>query len=369
MSKATSHSQSEHTAAEIEHERLVSLVNSMVDGVIAVDSQVKVVLYNGAALNILDSNTPLQNIRLSTACNLVDQNNQPVDVIELVKETKTATINRDLLLQYKDGSSINLYLSIAPVHMGYGSTDQHGYVILMRDISREKSLEEERDEFISVVSHELRTPIAITEGNIGNAEYILNKGGSTEEIRAALKQAHEQTLFLASMINDLSTLSRAERGTLEVTIEPINVHDLVMSLAHNYRPDAEKKGLRLQTHISPHLELLQSTSLYVREILQNFVTNAVKYTENGHVTIGVRPADKGVYIWVEDTGIGISTSDVERIYDKFFRSEDYRTRQNNGTGLGLYVTMKLARLIHADIETHSRINKGSRFTIYFPNLQ
>jgi signal transduction histidine kinase len=255
------------------------------------------------------------------------------------------------------------------VHLGFGKHGQRGYVILMRDISREKSLEEERDEFISVVSHELRTPIAIAEGNIGNAEFIVEHGGKPEDIKNALKQAHDQTLFLASLINDLSTLSRAERGVLKVAVEPINVHDLLVSLANSYTPDAERKGLKLLTSLSPDLELLYSTELYVREILQNFITNAIKYTEKGQVTLGAKPAEKGVSIWVEDTGIGISIGDQERIYDKFFRSEDFRTRKNSGTGLGLYVTMKLARLIHAELTTKSQLNKGSRFTIYFPNLQ
>jgi two-component system phosphate regulon sensor histidine kinase PhoR len=107
----------------------------------------------------------------------------------------------------------------------------------------------------------------------------------------------------------------------------------------------------------------------VHEILQNFITNAIKYTETGHITISAKPADKGVNISIEDTGIGISIGDQERVYDKFFRSEDFRTRKNNGTGLGLYVTMKLARLIHAELSLKSQINKGSCFTVYFPNLK
>lgn len=356
-------------SAEVEHEMLVSLINSMVDGVVAVDERARVMLYNGAALNILDSNSSIQDKSFGSIISLIDTNNQPVDIVELITRTKVATVNRDLRLRYSDDSTINLYLSIAPVHLGYGRSGKRGYVMLMRDISREKSLEEERDEFISVVSHELRTPIAIAEGNISNAEFLVGRGSKLDDIKGALKQAHDQTLFLASMINDLSTLSRAERGVLKVEVETINVHDLVTDLAKSYAPEAERKGLKIETVISPELEVLMSTKLYVHEILQNFITNAIKYTEKGHVTIGAKPADKGVAIWIEDTGIGISIGDQERIYDKFFRSEDFRTRKNNGTGLGLYVTMKLARLIHADIHTKSRINEGSCFTIFFPNLK
>lgn len=356
------------TTARLEHERLTSLINSMADGVIAVDEKIRVVLYNGAALNILDVNSSFKGKSLAAVLKLLDKNNQPVDVIELIQGVTTSITNRDYRLSYDDGSTIDLYFSIAPVHTGYGKADDTGYVLLLRDITREKSLEEERDEFISVVSHELRTPVAITEGNIGNAQFIADRTGDLDQIKAALKAAHQQTLFLADMINDLSTLSRAERGKLTVDGETINVHDLVLELAANYTPEAIAKGLALDTDLSPRLELLRSSKLYVREVLQNFITNALKYTEKGHITIGARPAAKGVYLWVEDSGIGMSKSDQEKIYDKFFRSEDFHTRKTSGTGLGLYVTLKLAQLLHAEINTESTLGKGSKFTIFVPNL-
>src|SRR6185295_6185512 len=105
-----------------------------------------------------------------------------------------------------------------------------------RDITHEKSLEEERDEFISVVSHELRTPIAIAEGNISNAQFMTNKTGDIKLVKEALKQAHDQILFLADLINDLSTLSRAERGKLNVDVEKIDIPALMKDLSANYTP-------------------------------------------------------------------------------------------------------------------------------------
>ena len=84
--------------------------------------------------------------------------------------------------------------------------------------------------------------------------------------------------------------------------------------------------------------------------------------------IGAKAGDNGITFYVRDSGIGISKGDQERVFDKFFRSEDFRTRQNNGTGLGLYVTMKLVKLLHAQIDVASELNKGSTFTIFFPNL-
>lgn len=353
----------------IEHERLTSLINSMADGVIAVNSNMKIVTSNGAALNILDVNDTLIGKQLGDIFKPIDKNNQAVPIEQLVRNTKVPTTTRDLLLPYTDGSQINLYLSIAPVHLGYGRRSRNSYVLLMRDITREKSLEEERDEFISVVSHELRTPIAITEGNISNAQFIAERTGDIKQIKAALQQAHDQIIFLAGMVNDLATLSRAERGKLVVEVQSIDVHTLLERLKTTYTEDAQKKGLTLTVNVPKDLPPLQSSDLYVREILQNFITNAIKYTEKGSVTVNAAAQEKGTLFTVKDTGIGISKQDQERVFDKFFRSEDYRTRQANGTGLGLYVTMKLARLLHAEISLESTLNHGSTFSIFIPNLQ
>ncbi|HSW74740.1 MAG TPA: ATP-binding protein [Candidatus Saccharimonadales bacterium] len=355
--------------AELEHQRLTSLINSMADGVLAVDRRMNVVIYNGAALNILDVNSSMHGRALAEVLQPFDHNNQPVDIVKLVRKTTTATSQRDLLLHYRDGSTINLYLSIAPVHFGYGQQGQRGFVLLLRDITREKSLEEERDEFISVVSHELRTPIAIAEGNISNAQFILDKNPDIAAIKTALKDSHDQVMFLASMVNDLATLSRAERGKLNVDITPIDVPNFTAELAKNYTADAQAKGLELKTNVTPNMPPLFSSELYVREILQNFITNAIKYTEKGSVTIGAQMAEKGTLFTVADTGIGISKSDQEKVFDKFFRSEDYRTRKTSGTGLGLYVTLKLSRLLHAEINMKSQINKGSTFSVFVPNLE
>lgn len=363
----TEHQAASPASAEVERERLLSLINSMADGVIATDQAGKIVLYNGAALNILDVNTVIEDTFVDKIAKIIDKNNQPVEITKLIIAVTTQITSRDYKILYPDGSLSNLYISIAPVRLGFGKQGNKGFVLLLRDITREKSLEEERDEFISVVSHELRTPIAIAEGNIGNAEFIVEKSGGNQQIAQALKVAHEQVVFLAGMINDLATLSRAERGVLKVEAEQINAHDLLEALAKTYDRDARAKGLAIKTDLDPHLELLISSKLYVREVLQNFITNAIKYTEKGTITIGAKQKTDGITFEVSDTGIGISKADQEKVFDKFFRSEDYRTRANSGTGLGLYVTMKLARLIHAEIDLASELNKGSTFSIYIPN--
>ncbi|MGH7142415.1 MAG: sensor histidine kinase [Candidatus Saccharimonadales bacterium] len=355
--------------ARLEHSRLTSLINSMADGVIAVDGLCQIVLYNGASLNILDRNESMENKSLSDVLYFFDKNDKKVDIVKLVKTTTAPTVNRDFIIKYNDGSAINIYLSVAPVRLGYGEVGQRGYVILIRDITREKSLEEERDEFISVVSHELRTPIAITEGNVSNAQFIVEKDGDIKDIKKALGVAHDQVLFLADLVNDLATLARAERGKLPLDIEPINVHELIGELSKSYQNDAGAKGLKLTTDIDPAVTILNSSKLYVREILQNFVTNSLKYTEKGLINLIVRNIQNGIIVKVQDTGIGISRSDQKRVFDKFFRSEDFRTRKTNGTGLGLYVSDKLAKILEASISLESDLDKGSTFIISLPNLE
>jgi len=353
----------------IERERLISLINSMGDGVIAVETDGTIAVTNGAALSILDSNESLTGKNVYDVLQLVDTSNQPVNLQSVIADIKTSYATREWRIVYGKDESANLYISISPVRLGYGKGGMHGYVLLIRDITREKSLEEERDEFISVVSHELRTPIAIAEGNISNAVFLYEKADHDDPtVTQALSQAHHQIEFLAGMMNDLATLSRAERGKLQLDVETIDVAELIDELLETYKEDADKKGLELKNDVPADIGALQSSKLYTSEILQNFMTNAIKYTEEGSVTIGAHQKDKGVEFYVKDTGIGISKTDRDKVFDKFFRSEDFRTRQNSGTGLGLYVTVKLARLMQADINVSSEINKGSCFTIFVPHL-
>lgn len=358
-----------HARVSVEHERLVSLIGSMADGVIAVDDRLRVVLYNGAALELLDINSDLKNRPISSILCLYDGNGQVIDVSKIIRKSATATSSRDLRMKYKDGSMSNIYLSIAPVRLGYGENGDSGHVLLLRDITREKSLEEERDEFIGVVSHELRTPIAIAEGNISNAKFLVERGDDLTKITEALKVAHDQIIFLAGLVNDLSTLSRAERGKLTLDLVDINVADFLDTLVGTYRDSAHKKGLNLAIQTADNLGTLHSSELYIKEILQNFITNAIKYSESGTVNVSAAPTECGVEFRVVDTGIGISKADRERVFDKFFRSENFQTRAHSGTGLGLYVCMKLASLIHAEIDLTSELGRGSTFIIAVPDLR
>lgn len=353
----------------VDHERLSSLINSMADGVLAIDEELKIVLYNGSALNILDVNGSIAGKPIAQVLQPVTKDGDRVDVWSLIHSANTPMTTRDYLLEYDDRSRSALYLSIAPVHLGYGKQGVQGYVLLLRDITHEKSLEEERDEFISVISHELRTPVTIAEGSLSNAIYAANQPKmDNKTVLDALQTAHEQVYFLANLINDLSMLSRADRDNLVLDITQINMRALLEKMIEGFNRQAQEKGLELEVDYDPKLELLESGKLYVEEVLQNLITNALKYTQKGSVYIKAWPTEKGVSVSVQDSGIGISKVDQEKIFQKFFRSEDYRTRESSGTGLGLYVTMKLIHLLRSDLEVTSELNQGSTFIVHFVNL-
>jgi PAS domain S-box-containing protein len=357
--------------ARLEHQRLLTLINNMGDAVIATDEQGTIITYNGAALELLDTNESLNERNIKDVMVLKNTEKQEVDLITETDQSQGHYRRTDLSLYYDEDDMANLYINITPIKIGYGQEVQRGFTLIMRDISKEKSLEEERDEFISVVSHELRTPITITEGKISNAQIML-KNNNTDKLESALEEAHNQIVFLAAMINDLSTLSRAERDNLNLDIELVEPNKLVQSIVESYRPEAEQHGLHISAKLADkELPQLNTSRLYLQEIIQNFVTNSLKYTREGGVTLAVEPARENgkVVFSVTDTGIGISKSDQKRLFEKFFRSEDYRTRESGGTGLGLYVTAKLAQKLGAQIDVSSKLDHGSTFTITIGSLE
>jgi two-component system, OmpR family, phosphate regulon sensor histidine kinase PhoR len=355
---------------DFERQRLLSLINNMGEAVIATDQKGKILLYNAAVLEMLDTNRSLDGKLLDSVIDLRNKKNKKVSLLELAQKSNVSFTSTDYTHEFGPDDNIKLYVNISPIKLGYKERSQSGYIVILRDITKEKSLEEERDEFISVVSHELRTPVAIAEGNISNARYISTQNKVPALISDSLKQAHDQVLFLASMINDLSTLSRAERTDRPLEITAVNPKDLIHALSRDYEAEAATKKLKLTATAAPDTKVIHTAELYLHEILQNFITNAIKYTREGSVLINVRSDTAGNAVFsVADTGIGLSKADQKRVFEKFFRSEDYRTRESSGTGLGLYVTAKLAKRLNATISLESELNKGTTFTISVPSLE
>lgn len=352
-----------HAEELLQRDRITTIVNNLADAILSTDEHGAIQMYNAATLNLLDTNLELKGQSIDSVISLFDEDKHTLKLIHSFKEARSVVSREDLSATIS-GETIHLSLIYSPIR----STDSNtrsahdGYVVILRDITKQKSLEEERDEFISVVSHELRTPITIAEGSLSNLQIMMDRPDIPRTTQVEnVKMAHDQVLFLARMVNDLSTLSRAERGVAD-EVEDIDVTSLINDLYAEYAPQAAAKGLKFNLELDPVLGSVSASRLYLKELLQNFVTNAIKYTKEGHVTVIVSRKDNKLNFAVRDSGIGISKSDQAHIYEKFWRSEDYRTRETGGTGLGLYVAMKLAKKLSTQIDMTSRLNHGSTFS-------
>ena len=353
------------TRLDNERQRLLALINSLGDAVLAIDAKGKVYLYNAAALELLNTNRSVAGMGIDDLLPLFDHNGRSVSLFQLITAQERAISRQDLQYKADDGSAMILDLTVAPVHIYSTRGGTGGYMAVFRDITKKKSLDEQRDEFVSVTSHELRTPLAIAEANLSTA-LLPGYAKIDDKAKIMMEQAHKNIVFLSELIEDLTTLSRAERGDLKLKLELIEAATLAEELVRDYRPQAEAKHLQLRIELDPHLGNILTSRTELREILQNFLTNAIKYTAAGNVTLAVSVVKNGTDFTVHDTGIGVSASDKPKLFGKFYRSEDYRTRQTGGTGLGLYITHKLAEKLGVTISFTSKLNHGSAFNVHVP---
>ena len=353
----------------IEQKRLVALVNNMTEGVLVLDEKQQVRMYNAAALALFDTNVSLINKNVDDFAKLEDEKEVSVSMKDLLPEGSKPVERHDIKIRYGDNDVASLSIVVTPIRPNYGyDSAEAGYVVTVRDITREKSLEDERDEFISVISHELRTPVTVVEAGVSNSILFAEKLAGGEKVVASLKTAHDQSVFLATMLNDLSTFARAEKDSLEMLLEEISPREIISNLKDSYQTGAVEKGLKIESEIDDSTpESIVSNRLYVREILQNFITNSMKYSDKGVITLKAKEQDGGVLFSLSDQGIGISVSNQKKVFDKFFRAEDFRTRSSSGTGLGLYITKKLAKLLDAKLGLESEVGKGSTFSIFVPS--
>ena len=357
---------------KMQYERLFTVMNSISDATMSVNSLGEIQFYNSATLSLLDTNVNLEGVKIDDILKLTDEYGQEVKITDLMKDMTASAGYSNLSHTYSDNQKINLHIGISLIRNIFTETPElgrqiEGAILIIRDITKQKSLDDEKDEFISVVSHELRTPVAVMEAALSNVQLLVEKGGDTKLLSESLASAHDQVVILAAMLNDLSTLSRAQRGVY-MDPEKINIKEFIDRLIRKYTPIAEKNKLDLKNAIHIDGEI-NAPRMYIEEIMQNLINNAIRYTYKGSVTIGVRLArgeNKVVEFYVKDTGIGISLSDQKHIFQKFWRSEDYRTRETGGSGLGLYIVGQLADKMNTKLEVVSRLNHGSTFSFKLP---
>jgi Signal transduction histidine kinase len=219
--------------------------------------------------------------------------------------------------------------------------------------------------FLSNMSHELRTPLNSVIALSG----VLNRrltGIIPEEEHSYINVIERNGRQLLSLINEILDLSRIESGREEIALNQFNLKDLVEEVVELIRPLADTKNIRLTYLISESLPGIESDYVKCRHILQNLVSNAVKFTEKGSVKIGAETRDAEVKVTVTDTGIGIPRSYLPFIFDEFRQGDGSSSRKFGGTGLGLAIARKYAEMLGGKIEVKSQPGEGSVFTVTLP---
>ncbi|HEX7118806.1 MAG TPA: ATP-binding protein [Longimicrobiales bacterium] len=222
-----------------------------------------------------------------------------------------------------------------------------------------------KSDFLAVMSHELRTPLSAITGYADLLEAGV-AGPLTERQRRYLERIDAQAADLLRIITEILTFSRMEAGRERLRLSRVSISDLVRDIAGKYAPIARRKGLAFHSRAPDGNVMIVTDHAKVANILDNLLSNALKFTNRGGVELAASLEDDTAVFRVRDTGIGIPPELHERIFEPFFQIEDALTREKGGTGLGLTVARRLARLLHGDVSVESEPSRGSLFTVRLP---
>ena len=235
---------------------------------------------------------------------------------------------------------------------------------------RLKQLDKMKSEFVSIASHQLRSPITSIRGY---ASLILEGtyGKSTKKMKEPLERIEQSSHLMAVAIEDYLNVSRIEAGNMKYNLSDFNLRDEVDNICDDIRPQALKRGLVLLFRTDLKSKGVVNADLgKTVQIVQNLITNSIKYTEKGSVTVRVWDdvaKKKSIYVDITDTGIGMSKETLETIFQKFERADNANSVNIHGTGLGLFVALKMAEAMGGTITAHSDGDgEGSRFTFELP---
>jgi two-component system phosphate regulon sensor histidine kinase PhoR len=243
-----------------------------------------------------------------------------------------------------------------------------GILLVLHDVTELRRLERVRTEFVANVSHELRTPLTSIRGYL---ETLLD--GAMEEpahARRFLEIAHTHAERLSRLVDDLLQLSDIETGKLVLKPAALRLQEVAADVVTFFEKQLAQKRLTLGNEVSPQLRV-QADRDRLTQILVNLVDNAVKYTpEQGKITLGARRAANGfVQVWVEDTGIGIPSTDLPRLTERFYRVDRARSRELGGTGLGLAIVKHLVQAHSGELWLESELGKGTTVNFSLPEAR
>lgn len=369
------------TAPTTRSANLANLVlNSIDEGVMIVHSSGIVVLINPAAMRLLGTSDPntVENLQLASILKL--ENGEGLKIDDNINPVLRAVMNgenyntRDLVLV-----SIQEQRKPVAISVVCTTTGQNERIITLRDIARELEEEGEQAEFISTASHEMRTPVASIEGYLGLA---LNPKTATIDDRARkyLEEAHASSKHLGRLFKDLLDVTKLDDKKIRVQLSPVEMSSTVRSIANGQVPMMNEKGIHYtfgassarsdNTTRTINQEVYASVDIdFLREVVNNLVENAIKYTASGGgIWVNVRGDGDRVLINVTDTGIGISPDDLKHIFQKFYRADNSQTRTVGGTGLGLYLVKQRVEAMGGKVWAESSFGEGSTFYLSFPRI-
>jgi signal transduction histidine kinase len=227
-----------------------------------------------------------------------------------------------------------------------------------------------KSQFLANMSHELRTPL---NAIIGLTEMMVNNAArfGTEKAQEPLQRVRRAGQHLLSLINEVLDLSKIEAGKLELCPESVTLAPLIDEVIGTAQPLAEQNQNRLVAECQVHLAPLTVDPMRLRQILLNLLSNSCKFTKQGEVALRVRKVIDGrewVEFAVSDTGIGMTVEQLARLFEEFSQADSLTARRYGGTGLGLAVTRKLARMMGGDVTVASKPGKGSVFSVRLPTV-
>ena len=353
------------------------VINAIDDGVLAISKDGNIELINPSAQQIIgwDQGDAL-GLNWKSVLKLVTSDGKDVEDLEnpiaqsLSKNQPTH--NDKLFLLTSSEKRILVSIVSSPV-----GTDGEGIIVVFRDITKEKAEEREQAEFISTASHEMRTPVASIEGYLGLA---LNPATAhiDEKARDFITKAHESAQHLGRLFQDLLDISKVEDGRMKNNPKIINVNEFLKDIFDGLATKASEKQLNyifMPDIVGENKEKSLQPIFYAnidpdhfREVVSNLIENAIKYTPSGEVVVNVTGDDKQISISVKDSGIGIPAEDIPHLFQKFYRVDNSDTREIGGTGLGLYLSRRLAEAMSGNLRVESKYKEGSTFYLEIPRM-
>ncbi|ANU12735.1 two-component system histidine kinase PnpS [Planococcus halocryophilus] len=347
----------EITAVRVmEQERLKTLIENMGSALIMIDKQGAVSLVNKPFLEEFELTPSVVMGKFYKEIQV------PIEVENFIESVFMTETHSRVQIEFLSGLKLkNFNVYGAPV---IGEHERWlGIVIVFQDITELKRLEQIRKDFVANVSHELRTPVTSIKGF---SETLLDGAyKDTETLLSFLEIVHTESNRLEMLINDLLDLSKVEQSGFRVNAQPMNMEAVIKRAREMIQPKIDEKSIHLKLEIQP-INVLGDANRLI-QVMMNLLINAVTYSSNHtEITIRLFRKDNRAIIQVEDQGIGIESSEIERLFERFYRVDRARSRNSGGTGLGLSIVKHLIEAHHGQVEVDSTVGVGTTFTIYLP---